>query len=219
MKKISIILLFFILVSGNVFAQVSRIKNVEALILEGAYQQAASECERILGGRPTSAVAVRAHYLRGICLLKGGKYSQAREDFDLVLRRFRRSGFCDDATLSIADSYFLEGNYEQANAGYRDFLCNFARSELVNIAFTQQRLCLQEANNPYFSVQVGCFSKKDNADKLRDKLIDKGFQAYVHQKSASDLFRVRVGKFNGSAQAERLEKKLQAAGYPTKVCQ
>jgi cell division septation protein DedD len=55
------------------------------------------------------------------------------------------------------------------------------------------------ANGPKpYSLQVGSFSQRDGADKLADRLKDKGFDAYLVEVSLGDKgtwWRVRVGRF------------------------
>jgi len=150
-KKISIVTILsfvFSLSSGHLFAQGSGLRNVEVLMLKGAYSQAARECERFLAGRHRAAIESKAQYLLGICLLK------------------ETSGYAGS----------------------------------------------------YFSVQVGCFGNKTNAEKLRVKLINKGYQAYILQLPGDKLYRVRVGKLSSRSDAGSLERRLKAAGYSTKVC-
>ena len=222
-KKISIVITLSLILSfsgGDLFAQSVALKNVEVLMLKGAYSQAARECERFLAGRHRAAIECKAYYLLGTCLLKEGRYDEARKNFDIILQRFPRSKFCDDASLSVANSYLLEGDYNQASLKYGQFLRDFTRSELSSIARRQQKLCKQ--GSPYvgfyFSVQLGCFSNKTNAEKLRDKLINNGYQAYILELPGDELYHVRVGKLSSRSQAESLEQRLKAAGYSTKIC-
>lgn len=220
-KKISFLIgLFLALIfsSGTCFAQ--SLSNVEVLILKEAYSQAARECEKVLAHRHQSKIESKAHYLLGICLLKEAKFDQARENFNIILRRFPRSKFCDDASLGIADSYFLSQDYKKASVKYEKFIHDFPRSQLKSIARRHQKLCKQAGPyvNSYFSVQAGCFGKKGNAEKLRDELIDSGFQAYIVKLPDDAFYRVRVGRFSNRLQAEFLEQRLKSEGYPTKIC-
>ncbi len=220
-KKIGFLIgLFFVLTfsSGTCFAQ--SLNNIEALILKEEYSQAARECEKILTHRHQSKIKSKAHYLLGICLLKEAKFDQARENFNIILRRFPRSKFCDDARLGIADSYFLRQDCKQASIKYEEFIHDFPRSQLSSIARRHQKLCKQGGPyaNSYFSIQAGCFGKKGNAEKLRDELIDSGFQAYIVELPGEALCRVRVGRFSNRLQAEFLEQRLKSEGYPTKIC-
>jgi DedD protein len=66
-----------------------------------------------------------------------------------------------------------------------------------------------------WSVQVGSFASRDNADRLLKRLKDKGFPAFVYRNAAENppLFRVRVGPFvqqaEAKANAQRLREELR----------
>ena len=59
-----------------------------------------------------------------------------------------------------------------------------------------------------FAVQLGSFSKADNARGLRDKLVARGYKAFV--KSSGSVSRVYVGPQRNRAEAEKMLKKLLA---------
>lgn len=64
----------------------------------------------------------------------------------------------------------------------------------------------------YYRVQVGAFSKKANAEKLREELVAKGFtEAYV--KKVGVYYKVQLGAFSVKLNAERLMDRVTAAGY------
>ncbi len=60
-------------------------------------------------------------------------------------------------------------------------------------------------------VQVGSFSKRDNAMRLRDQLRTKGYNTFVEQISSANktFYRVRVGPVVSRNNAEALQKELQ----------
>ena len=62
-----------------------------------------------------------------------------------------------------------------------------------------------------WAVQVGSFTQRDNAMKLRDKLRGKGYKAFVEQISSAGktFYRVRVGPEISRDKAEALQKELQ----------
>jgi len=214
---VSFVLLFQ---GGQVEAQREALRNVETLILKDAYTQAAKECEKVLVHHRQASIRARAHYLLGICLLKEARYDEARKNLRTVLGRYRRSEVCDDACLSLADSYFLAGDFQQAGREYGQFLRDFPRSELADIARKHKKMCEQGRDfaNSYFSVQTGCFANKKNAGKLRGELIDSGYRAYILELPGDGLYRVRVGRFNDRLQAELLGERLKAEGFCTKIC-
>lgn len=62
-----------------------------------------------------------------------------------------------------------------------------------------------------WAVQVGSFTQRDNAMKLRDKLRSKGYKAFVEQitSAGKTFYRVRVGPEISRDKAEALQKELQ----------
>lgn len=219
--KICFILSLFFFFSGEYLARAAvSLADVEALMLKDAYNQAAGKCKDILAGNSRRTIKAKAHYLRGLCLLKLGEYAQAREHFETILRCFANSGFADDASFSMADSYLLAQEYPEAEKRYAEFLRRFSTSELVPFAHKQLESCKKAipVENSYFSVQLGCFNNKINAEKLRDKLVNLGFQAYILDLYANNLYYVRVGRLSTRLEAEGLEQRLKNEGYATKVC-
>lgn len=63
-----------------------------------------------------------------------------------------------------------------------------------------------------WAVQVGSFTQRENAMKLRDKLRSKGFKSFVEQitSSGKTFYRVRVGPEVSRDKAVALQKDLQA---------
>jgi outer membrane protein assembly factor BamD (BamD/ComL family) len=72
----------------------------------------------------------------------------------------------------------------------------------------------------YYTVQVGSFTKKANAENLTQKLIEQGYPAYMEEPAVQDKvsYKVKVGKLNTRQEALDLENKLIQQGYPTKIC-
>ena len=70
-----------------------------------------------------------------------------------------------------------------------------------------------------YSIQVGAFSSRNNAQNLASKLNAKGYAAFIVQEASrsKSLFKVRVGHFSSLAQAKRAEQQLRLQGYPTKI--
>lgn len=222
-RKVSLIFALFLVLalrSEPLLAKSEGLRAAEALMLQDAYAQAAGECRKLIAGRSSVALKTRAQYLLGICLLQTAEFEQARESFNAVLRSNTHGEYRDDASLGIADSYLLAGDYTQAGQRYEQFLQDYPQSPLLGLAQThlEESRFRKPYNNSYFSVQVGCFSKKDNAEEVRDGLISSGFQGYILKLPNEELFRVRVGKFSERLQAELAEQQLKAQGYATKIC-
>jgi cell division protein FtsN len=72
----------------------------------------------------------------------------------------------------------------------------------------------------YFSVQVGSFKKRTNAQRLSEKLLKKNYESRVDspEDTGGRLYRVKVGRFVSLQDAGDLELKLKREGYPTRIC-
>ena len=81
-------------------------------------------------------------------------------------------------------------------------------------------VCGIPSKDSKYSVQVGCFNDKKNADEIHANLTKKGFDAYIYQSDRADepKYRVRVGRLSSSDEAQELEAKLKMAGFSTKIC-
>jgi tetratricopeptide (TPR) repeat protein len=86
----------------------------------------------------------------------------------------------------------------------------------------EQNICLlADASTGFYTVQVGSFSKVENARKLLQQLLDKRYTASIQEISNSEgvtFYRVRVGKCATKPEALSLAEKLTRDGYPTKIC-
>ncbi len=72
----------------------------------------------------------------------------------------------------------------------------------------------------YYSVQVGSFLSKTNAENLARQLERKGYSAYIEEGTSQGaaIYRVKSGKLATRQEAVELESRLSGDGYPTKVC-
>jgi tetratricopeptide (TPR) repeat protein len=72
----------------------------------------------------------------------------------------------------------------------------------------------------YYTVQVGSFSNRANARNLIEKLIRKGYPAYIEEAISQEgerIYRVRVGKLKIRQEALILAGKLTQEGYPARI--
>lgn len=63
----------------------------------------------------------------------------------------------------------------------------------------------------FFTVQVGAFKDRDNADRLRDRLNGEYAPVFVQQVDLENgmFYRVRVGKISGEPRAQKLSEELR----------
>jgi cell division septation protein DedD len=71
-----------------------------------------------------------------------------------------------------------------------------------------------------FSVQVGSFKSRANAERLAKKLAASGYDARVEIPvgRSEKLYRVKVGPVSAAAEADAIAARLRQAGYSTKIC-
>lgn len=67
------------------------------------------------------------------------------------------------------------------------------------------------SNGTFYSVQVGAYSKKENADNQLKAVKAKGFDAFITQ--VDGLYKVQVGAYSVKANAEAQLAKVKAAGF------
>ncbi len=66
-----------------------------------------------------------------------------------------------------------------------------------------------------YILQVEALESEESAANLKDELLNRGFPAYVDEKTGKDgmLYRVRVGKYYSSKAAESISAKLEKGGH------
>jgi len=87
-------------------------------------------------------------------------------------------------------------------------------------ASTGRNAASSDAGTGKYSVQVGSFKNKRNADRLARKLAAHGHESYVEIPvfSRDKFYRVKVGKFSSKGDASKTASKLESEGYHIKVC-
>lgn len=163
----------------------------DSYMIEERYDRAEEAYKKVLSEYPDSPVSCPVYFKLGRAMTELGREAEAKYYLDKVRTEFP---FSFEARLAV------EALPRQAEAA-----CEPAKAY---------------AGDHDYYVQVGFFSEKDNAEKLCEKLVRQGFDAYI-LKSTDDYktrYRVKVGRLGSSQEALQLEKKLKRAGYSTKVC-
>ena len=102
----------------------------------------------------------------------------------------------------------------------QEFPLSFETQLLKSLLSKEASYAVSIDNMDTYSIQVGCFANRDNADKICEKLSKEGFDVYILESLYSDepKFKVRVGRVNSKSDAGILEARLKGAGYPTRIC-
>jgi TolA-binding protein len=164
----------------------------DSYVTEESYDKAAEAYKKILLDYPDSPISCVVYFKLGETMMKLGNDAEAKYYLDKVRTEFP---FSFEARLADVPP----------------------APKIENI---KTSVCETDTGGHDYYVQVGFFSEKNNADKLCEKLVRQGFDAYVSM-SRDDYkarYRVKVGRLGSSQEALQLEKKLKRAGYSTKVC-
>lgn len=230
-KIASILMIFF--ASGALAAA-----SIDKLFLEGRYKEVVDEASRKIESR--SGRTDEVYYLKGLSELKLNRFSDARDSFNKILSKYQQSKLTFDAYTGIGDAYFLEGNVNEALRVYNEILVKFPEDRNITVIRDRINDCrskmgLTEKPKPAgnveyekthqeisgnFSVQVGSFGSKNNAQKFEKKLRAKGYDSYIDLPVAEhdNLYRVKVGKLQSRQDAENLANRLKRDGYRTAIC-
>ena len=73
----------------------------------------------------------------------------------------------------------------------------------------------EEELSKLYRVQVGAFSKKENAEKMLQKVKAAGFDTYIAHNGV--YYKVQVGAYQNKANAEKMLQKVKAAGFDTYI--
>lgn len=141
------------------------------------------------------------------------RYEDAIAGYRKLQEKYPHSEFSAISLYKLGKCYLKLGAMEQARFYFQKLQQEYPLSFEAKL--------IDELDNSEFahSVQVGCFSGYENAERLVSKLKKKGFDAYISEKEGFPVFyRVRVGKFKTENEAKSCKKSLEKKGYKTKLC-
>jgi len=181
---------------------------------DGNYLRASDIFEIILNELKDSSFKFEARLGLGDAYYLMGNYPKAEAHYREIIDKNRDSRMLGMVYYRLGQCGYKIGNIDKAKQ-YME-LAN-ADSAAGNIELGSSELCPPVAN--YYSVQVGAFTKNNNAVRMMEKLVLKGFSAYLETNDAAGIvtYRVKVGKFSLRREAEETVDKLAQDGYPARV--
>ncbi|MCX5713505.1 MAG: outer membrane protein assembly factor BamD [Candidatus Omnitrophica bacterium] len=106
--------------------------KVKIYFLNQDYKLAISEGEKILANAGNSTKGLdELYYILGLSYLKDGNILRASDIFEIILNEFKVSNFKEEASLGLADTYFLRENYNEAQARYNKLLNDNPKTRLI----------------------------------------------------------------------------------------
>ncbi len=135
------------------------------------------------------------------------KYSKAIVIYEQLLEKIKN----EDAYLAalyykLGKSYQKESEWAKTKY-YFDLL-----EKKFPGSFELQLVKKSSVGGNFFTIQVGCFSNRKNAEKLQDDLTQKGYDVFItpFKADGQQLYRVRVGEFMSRIAAEHTEQELRS---------
>ena len=148
-------------------------------------------------------------FLEGVLTRNG---EAALEKYNTVYEKYPKSKYADAALFRIFNYYYSLGYYKKAESLQEQLKKEYPQSPYLNSADREIPIDEETADSPppplekkepvnesqyNFTVQAGAFLNSDNATKLRDQLINDGYESEVTNKEiGGSVFNiVSVGKF------------------------
>ncbi len=178
----------------------------------GDYPQARDRFRRLIKRHSSSPLYWSAYVKLGDAFFLEGLYAKAEAVYEIIAKKDSDTAFKPLIYLRLAQIAAKEGRWDREKDFIRALKNEFPKSE-------ERKYADMLAERGYFfTVQVGAFSQKDNAENLVDELKSQ-FQSYMTKEKAAGitLYKVRVGKYQTRREAERDHQLLVDKGYPARI--
>lgn len=181
---------------------------------DGNYLRASDIFEIILREFKDSPFKDEAKLSLGDTYFLKGDYDKAQGYYSELINSNPRTELKVSLYYRLSQTGLKKGDTQQAKE-YLDKL----RTEFPSSLEIKLNKDLYALTDIYYTVQVGSFANFTNARNLCDKLISKGYDAYLQEAdtNSTKTYRVRVGRLKLRPEATQLENKLSSEGYPTKI--
>lgn len=181
---------------------------------DGNYLRASDIFEIILREFKDSPFKDEAKLSLGDTYFLKGDYNQAQGYYSELINTNPSTKLKAALYYRLSEVGFKRGDTQVAKE-YLDKL----KSEFPSNLEIKLNKDLYALSDIYYTVQVGSFVNLTNARNLCDKLIAKGYDAYLQETDTQTpkTYRVRVGRLKSRPEATQLESKLSSEGYPTKI--
>jgi tetratricopeptide (TPR) repeat protein len=185
---------------------------------EGNYLRASDIFEIILAEFTRSSFKEQALIGLGDTYFLRADFKKARQYYQEFLKSYPGSKFRASVLYRLSTIGFKEGDTQEASQALEKISLEFP----FNPELRQNKdLCWQRNTAGfYYSVQVGSFANYANADNLRKKLVNQGYDVHIEEaeNQGNKAYRIKVGRLKSRQEAMRLSDKLAQGGYPTKIC-
>ena len=197
LKTLIVITLISVVCSA---ASGSSLSDAQMDYLFGNYEEAIQKAESV-------KATDESLYFLGLTYIKTGEYQQGRDYLQKLCQNYPNSRLCSQATLKIADSYFLEKDYEHALYYYHQLQQNYPFFESMPTVWL--RLAQIAGRN-------GQWDDKNKYIKIiKEKFSQSNEVKYVSMlEEYGDFFTVQVGAFSDEKNAVALYNELSQKYKP-----
>lgn len=138
-KIITVFILSSLLAINSVVWASSSIDRVEKSLMEGRYDAAISEADRLIASHYGRTDEL--YYLKGLSELKLKRFDAARESFNYIVSKYPGSRKTFDARIGIGDSYMLAGDLNSAVGIYVGMTDEFRTDKNLPIIYSRLASC------------------------------------------------------------------------------
>lgn len=209
----------FIIISAFVFfpclpSFAQETGKVKACFMQGDYHCAIIEGEKELGSNVDKQHSDELYYLLGLSYLKDGNYLRASDIFSIIINEFKGSSFKEAATISLGDSFLLQGDFEGAKKCYLGLLNSDGSTKFKAQLYSRlSQVSFKQGNT---------VEGKSYMDKIKlefplspEALSDSDICAVPGKNEV--YYSVQAGSFSSNVNANNLASILTKKGYPAFV--
>jgi len=190
---------------------ISAIKNFREIansFLQGKYNDAVKSSWQLRKDFFYSRYVSEAEYLAGLSYLKLGRYKEARAIFKKLCHSSQNK---DKFYLGLANSYYLEENWDKATSIFQEALRIFPQSTLKGVIYFKLGKCNQkkgewETAKYYFSKLVQKFPQSLEAKQAKE-ILEKG----------EFYFTLQIAAFASKDNVKKAKYQLIREGYPAYI--
>jgi tetratricopeptide (TPR) repeat protein len=174
------------------------------------------ECFKRILKNPSSRFAKEADLGLADTYLVSGKLDQAAEMYNRLISS--NPGSQEPAILyRLSQLEYRRGNRQKAGEYLSRLKNDFPLSPELK---AEKEIAVMRsspvARSAEYFIQAGFFSSRSNADNLKNKLLGRGYPAYVEDCKTG--YRVKVGKFSSENEAAETGSRLSREGFEIKIC-
>ncbi len=211
----------------------------QAISYAQAYEKKIFEYVRLISEGQSETVVPKINDLKkkiprsaGIIYIEGLIATDENESircFNIIADSFPRSEWADDALARLFEYHFRVGTSTEAEASFQKLFSKYPSSPYITTGYIQQERLGQNSyaynkeqprmQGQEFAIQIGAFSIKKNADKLKKRFSLAGYDANLYENFIDGknlLYLVWIGAFKTAEDAQptlqEIKKKYNIEG-------